>query len=212
MVMKIQKFIFLTLSGLALLSCHPEPDTVKLADELVVETNYDPSADFKSYSTYAIATDTLGLIANTDPNDTLITTSEGNDFPRPVVQAIIKAMNERGYTRVARNENPDLGIKAVVVHDFNVFQQVIYPNYGGGYYSPYYGYSSWSYYPYVNTYTTRNAVLVIELVDLKTRTPDNKVKVVWYAYLGDLYTTIQLIEQTESAIDQAFKQSPFIGK
>jgi hypothetical protein len=100
------------------------------------------------------------------------------------------------------------------VNDVNVFQEIVYPNSsygGGGYYSGYYGYSSWNYYPYVNTYTYKNAMLIVEMLDLKNKTPDNKVKVIWTAYLGDLYGTIHLVEQTERAIEQSFIQSPFIN-
>jgi hypothetical protein len=193
--------------------CHPEPNGAELYDELVVATNFDPEANFSSYHTFSIPDDTLGLISNTNLNDSLIV-SGTSSFPEPVVDAIVSNLQSRGYARVAKNENPDIGIRAIVVNDLNVFQQVVYPNsyYGpGGYYSGYYGYSSWYYYPYVNTYAYKNAMLIIEMIDLKNKTPDNKVKVVWTAYLGDLYGTIHMIEQTEKAIEQSFIQSPFIN-
>ena len=191
--------------------CYPEPDSKELFDELVVSTNYDPEADFGSYVTYAIPTDTIGLVSN-QTQDTIIT---GRDFPRPVLQTIQSAMDARGYSRVGRNENPDIGVNVVVVNDFNVFQQIVYPDpyfFPGSYYPGYYGYSSWYYYPYVNTYTYNTGVLIIELVDLKNKTPDNKVRVVWNAYLGDIYSTIELVNQTVDGIDQAFAQSPYIGR
>jgi hypothetical protein len=174
----------------------------------VVSTNYDPEANFASYSTYAIPTDTIGLVSNT-VTDTIITTKGGSDYPRPVLDAINSALSSRGYTRVARNENPDLGINVVVINDFNIYQEIIYPD---PYYSGYYGYSSWYYRPYVNTYATNSGALIIEIVDLKNRTPDNKVRIIWTAYLGDVYSTIDLIQQSVSGIDQAFQQSSYIGK
>jgi hypothetical protein len=198
--------------ALLLWQCYPEPDSKDLYDELVVSTNYDPEANFAAYSTYAIPTDTIGLISNTNQNDTLIT-SGGSEFPRPVIQAVREQLESRGYTRVSRSQNPDLGINIVVVNDFNVFQQIVYPDpYYNNYYGGYYGYNSWYYYPYVNTYAYNTGVLIIEIVDLKNRTPDNKVRVVWDAYLGDVYSTINLINQTVDGIDQAFEQSPYIGR
>jgi hypothetical protein len=197
----------------AVAGCRPEPDNMKLFDELVVTTSFDPSADFKAYVTYAITTDTIGFVSQTS-SDTILTASE-SDFPRPALEAIRFNMNERGYTRVGKNESPDLGVNVVVVNDFNVFQQLVYPDpyyYPGSYYSSYYGYNSWYYYPYVNTYAYNTGVLIIELVDLKNRTPDNKVRVIWSAYLGDLYSTINLIDQTEAGIDQAFTQSNYISR
>jgi hypothetical protein len=211
--MKNACVLFFIATFFALTGCHPEPNGAELYDELVVATNFDPAANFSAYKTFAIPDDTLGFISNTDPNDSLLV-SNNSSFPEPVVNAIVAGLKSRGFTRVSKNEDPDLGIRAIVVHDLNVFQQVVYPNsaYGpGGYYSGYYGYSSWYYYPYVNTYTYKNAMLIIEMLDLKNKTANNEVKVVWAAYMGDLYGTIHLIEQTERAIEQSFIQSPFIS-
>src|SRR5436190_10582320 len=166
--MKKHFVIFSIGLGFLFWSCRPEPDTVKLIDQLAVLTNYDPAADFSSYSTYAIPTDTIGLVSNTT-SDTIIVAKE-SDFPRPVLEAIKTNLNARNYTRVDRNQNPDLGINVQVVNDFNVFQQVSYPGYygyPGGYYSGYYGYGSYYSYPYISTYTTNTGILVIEIVDLK---------------------------------------------
>jgi hypothetical protein len=210
--MKREFQFFLAGVILLLTACQPEPDAQQLIDEFVVATNYDPAADFNSYATYAIPTDTIGLISN-NSSDTIIVASE-SDFPRPVLNAIKSNLNARGYTQVGRDQNPDLGINVLVVNDFNVFQELVYPGggyYPGNYYGGYYGYNSWYYYPYVNTYTYNTGVLIIEIVDLKNKTPENTVKVVWDAYLGDVYSTINLNEQAINGITQAFAQSPYIG-
>ena len=194
-------------------SCQTEPDSEKLIDQMVVSTNYDPEADFSAYTTYAIPTDTIGFISN-NSTDTIITSPEST-FPRHVLSAIRRNLDDRGYVRVGRNEDPDIGVNVMVVNDFNMFQEVVYPGgygYPGSYYSGYYGYGSYYYYPYVNTYAYNTGVLIIELVDLKNRTPDNKVKVVWDAYLEDVYSTIDRLKQSEDAINQAFIQSPYLGK
>jgi hypothetical protein len=193
--------------------CQTEPDSAKLIDQMVVSTNFDPEADFAAYTTYAIPTDTIGFVSN-NSTDTIITSPEST-FPRQVLSVIRRNLDDRGYVRVARNENPDVGVNVMVVNDFNLFQEVVYPGgygYPGSYYSGYYGYGSYYYYPYVNTYAYNTGVLIIELVDLKNRTPDNKVKVVWDAYLGDVYSTIDRAKQSEDAINQAFIQSPYLGK
>ncbi len=196
-------------------SCQPEPDSAELIDQMVVSTNYDPDADFSLYTTYAIPTDTIGFISN-NSSDTIIVASE-SDFPKPVLTAIRNNLDARGYTRVSRDQDPDIGVNVMVVNDYNVFQELVYPSYYGGYpgsyyYSGYYGYGSYYSYPYVNTYAYNTGVLIIELIDLKNKTPDNKVKVVWDAYMGDVYSTIDRIKQSTEAIDQAFTQSPYLGK
>ena len=209
----ITNLILITLFAVTGWSCQTEPDSAELIDEMVVSTNYDPNADFTAYTTYAIPTDTIGFVSN-NSNDTIITSPESS-YPRHVLNNIRANLDALGYTRVSRTENPDLGVNVMVVNDFNVFQEVVYPNsygYPGSYYSGYYGYGSYYYYPYVNTYAYNTGVLIIELVDLKNRNQQNQVKVVWDAYLGDLYSTIDRNTQTEDAIGQAFIQSPYLGK
>jgi hypothetical protein len=209
----MKKYVLLPLlAALIFAGCQTEPEQIKLLDELVVATNYDTNTDFSSYSTFAIPTDTIGFFSNTS-NDTIITEQETN-YPRPVIEKIKANLSTRGFTQVDRKQNPDLGVNIVVVNDFDIFQQVIYPDYYGygGYYSGYYGYNSWYGYPYVNTYAYNTGVLIIEIVDLKNRSSNNNVKVIWDAYLGDVYSTINLREQTEKAIDQAFQQSPYLVK
>ena len=210
---KISFFIIIIVAAVNW-SCQTEPDSATLIDEMVVSTNYDPEADFAAYTTYAIPTDTIGFVTNTNSSDTIITYPESS-FPRNVLNAIRSNLDARGYTRVDKSEDPDLGINVMVVNDYNVFQEVVYPNsygYPGNYYPGYYGYGSYYYYPYVNTYAYNTGVLIIEMVDLKNRTPDNKVAVVWDAYLGDLYSTIDREAQSARGIEQAFIQSPYLGK
>jgi hypothetical protein len=212
--MQIKIIMVLCSLLLVITACEPKPDSEKLLDQLVVSTSYDTQADFTSYSTYSIPTDTIGFYSNAS-NDTIIVQNETN-FPRPVIETIESNLDTRGYTRVSRTDNPDLGINVAVVNDFNIFQQVVYPGgyggYGSGYYYPYYyGYGSY-YQPYVNTYTSNTGVLIIEVVDLKNKTNDNKVRAVWTANMGDVYSTIDLLKQAKDAINQAFIQSPYIDK
>lgn len=211
--MKVSAYLSIIVVSVVGFSCQTEPDSAKLIDQMVVSTNYDPEANFSAYTTYAIPTDTIGFQSN-NSSDTIITSPEST-FPRHVLAAIRKNLDDRGYTRVNKNQDPDVGINVMVVNDFNVFQEIVYPNYygyPGNYYSGYYGYGSYYYYPYVNTYAYNTGVLIIEIVDLKNKTPDNKVKVVWDAYLGDVYSTIDRLAQSADAIDQAFLQSPYLGK
>lgn len=193
-------------------SCQPEPDTLRLLDQLVVSTNYDTEANFAEYSTYSISTDTIGLVSNQSPNDTIIIQSN-NNYPRPVLQKVESNLNALGYIRVQKDQNPDWRINVYVINDYNLFQQIVYPSYYyPSYYGYGYGYGSYYAYPYINTYATNTGSLVVEILDLRNITPDNKVKVIWNAYMGDVYSTIDLIKQSEEAIDQAFLQSPYLDK
>lgn len=186
-------------------ACQPDPDEVKLLDELVVSTNYDASADFTQYVTYATSVDTIGFITNTNPNDTIRIYSSSFPYPRKVIQAVRTGMDGMGYTRVDIDDNPDIGMNIYVVADLNLFQQVVYPSY----YSGYYGYSGYYYYPYVETYASRTATLVVEMLDLKNRT-NNQVKVIWSAYMGDVINSVDYEQQSIDAIVQAFVQSTYL--
>jgi len=210
--MKTKLFGTVLLVISTLWACQPERDPLKLYDELVVSTGYDDAIDFSSYSTYSIATDTIGFVSNRNPDDTILYHPD-SEYPRPVLQRIESNLNQLGYIRVDKDQDPDWRINVYVVNDFNLFQEVYYPSYYyPSYYGYGYGYGSFYGYPYVNTYATNTGSLVIEILDLRNITPDNKIKVIWSAYAGDVYNTIDLIKQTEKAIDQSFVQSPYLSK
>jgi hypothetical protein len=178
---------------------------------MVVSTNYDTTVyiggnSIGTYKYYVLPTDTIGYVSNTDRYDT-IRTSPKFDLPRKVLQTVETNMNNLGYIRVASNENPDIGVNVYAVKDLNLFQQVIYPNY---YYSGYYGYGGYYYYPYVQTYAYNTGSLVVEFVDLKNAAANKKYSVIWNAYMGDLFNAVNQLDQSVEAVNQAFKQSPYL--
>jgi hypothetical protein len=198
------KHFWIAALGLATVACQPEPDNLKLYDELVVSTNFDPQAQFGSYATFAMATDTIGFASN-QTADTILTHAD-SELVRPIISKMRSNLEQRGYSQVAREDGPDLGVNIMIVNNLNLFQQIVDP----GYYNYYYGYSSYYYYPYVETYVENTGTLVLQIVDLKNRNANNEVKVVWTAYLGDLISTVNRLEQTEEGIDQSFIQSPYL--
>lgn len=179
----------------------PKPD--ELHKNLVVQTDYDESVNFKAFSTYQLALDTLGLISNST-NDTLFL----GEFARQVTARIKSNLDSRGYVQIGQGQSPDLGVNAFIVSDFSVYQTISYPSYGGGYYSPYYGY----YYPIVNTYASNSAGLILQLVNLKKKNNQNQFQLIWTCYIGDLASSTDQINQSIEAVDQAFVQSSIIGK
>jgi len=200
-------FVASIMIAMACWSCHPEPEAYDLLDQMVVSTNYDTTAVFSSYLTYSLPTDTIGYISDTDPNDT-IRTSPLYNLPRGVLKAVETNMNKYGYERLPQGQAADIGVNVYAVKNLNLFQQVIYPNY---YYSGYYGYGGYYYYPYVQTYAFNTGSLVVEFVDLKNAAANSKYKVIWNAYMGDLFNTARdETEESVDAINQAFDQSPYL--
>lgn len=204
---KLKIFTVLSIVTLFLTACETTPPEEDLLDQVAVFTDYDTEVDFSTYKTYAIPTDTISLYSNATSSKFL--TAANSDYARPVVDAIKANMNNRNFVLKKRNENPDLGINVSLIHDYNIYQQVYY---NGGYGGGYYGYGSSYYYPsYVTTTTTNSGILIVEIVDLKNRTPDNKVKVVWTGTLGDVVNAIHINEQSVEGINQSFVQSPFLA-
>ncbi len=201
----MRSWLLLVVIGLVvgLYGCEPSPSTEELTRDLFVQTDFDGTIDFKSYNTYTFPLDTLGWVSN-NTSDTLIL----SDYAKKVTAEIKLNMDSRRYTYVAADQNPDLGINAFVVSDFNVFQTIRYPTYFGGYYSPYYGY----YYPIVNTYISNSAVLILQLVDFNRLTPQSQFKVIWTCYIGDLFATPNPTSKSVEAVAQAFAQTQSIGK
>lgn len=206
MLMNVTKrYLFLLAAIPTLWSCEPEPDKLRLLDQLVVSTNFDPDANFESYKTYTIATDTIGYVSNTS-RDTIWTYTAAQPYPRSVIKEVIGQMDTVGLTKVARNEDPDVGMNIYIIENLNLFQQVYYPNY----YSNYYGYGGYYYYPVVQTYAQNTATLVVEMIDLKNRNASNQVKIVWNAYMGDVVNSVNYEKQSVEAIRTAFDQSPYL--
>jgi Domain of unknown function (DUF4136) len=196
-------------------ACEPEPDDLKLLDEFVVSTNFDEAGDFANYQNFSLPVDTIGFISN-NTTDTILTASQSS-LVKPILTKINQNMTSRGYTRVEKTDNPDLRINVFIVNNIDFFQQVVYP---GNYY-PYSGYGGYGYgygssyyynYPYVQTYESNTGALVIEIIDMVNRTVDNKVKVIWTAYMGDIINAVDREKQSVEAIDQAFIQSSYIQK
>lgn len=194
------------------------PDIDQLSDDFIVSTNYDPEANFSNYSTYVIS-DTIALFSN-DPDDTIL----DSDAARPIISAIRANMSERGFQFAERNANPDLG---VIVYTFSNVNLVNIPtgywwNSPGWYWDPYYfggygyGYGyPYYYYPYSYTYAYQNGGLMVEIVDLKSyQQNNNRYRVLWSMYAGGVLSgnDERNIDQSVSAVHQAFTQSPIISR
>lgn len=199
---------------MVLAGCVREPEMIDLVKYMVVQTEYDTDEInddqniFHAYNTFYLREDTLGFVS-TNSNDTILLDQPGTivDFVNAVEDRVAANAEARGFERVEADQNPDFAINIVVLENFSFFQTVSYP----GYYSGYYGYYGGYYGPIVSTYASNFVTLVIEVVDIK-HAVDNKYKVVWSAYIGDILTTIDRKNKILQAVSQAFEQSPYFSK
>ncbi len=192
----MKKILFVILAGSILLAgCMPKPSDADLLKNLVVHTHYEPSANFKSYSTYYLPLDTMMFIVNRD-------TSYYRDNPGSLdfIDATTNAINNKflaaGYQRVEWKSSPDLWVNIYIYESYNLYQTYNYYPYGYGYFG--------GYYPSVSTSDQAN--FYIDLYDLKTQS------IIWSCDIGDIVSSPDRYNLTLRAIDQAFKQSPYVHK
>lgn len=202
----MKNFLIILFVAFCFAACQPEPEGLQLYDELVVKTTVSPNVDFSEYTSYTIATDTIGFLSNVNADDTIRIYSNDFPYPRKVISAVNTDIGGR-FQRKGINENPDLGVNVYVVSGLNIYQTVSTPSYYNNYY---YGYYGSYYYPYVTTHVENRATLIIEIVDLKNKATDGSVRVLWTAMMGDLINSVDYEQQSINAIREAFQQSPYI--
>jgi Domain of unknown function (DUF4136) len=204
----MRKYSFI--GALLFMGCISQPELGELVQDMVVQTNYVPDIVYTDYGTYTMPLDTIGLISNASQATAIV-----NTYSKLITAAVKKNMDATNRQRVDLNQAPDLGVNIYVVNDVSIFQSVTYPGYYGypGYSYGGYGYRGYYGYPYVNTYATSTAILIIELADLKNVNPQtSQPQTIWIANIGDLVTSVDQDVKVVEAIDQAFKQSGYLKK
>lgn len=206
--MKTKLFLFILVAGLAIFaSCSKYPPGVtRVQEDLVVYTQIDIQKDFNQFQTFAIV-DSIAYIDDNDSSHIL------NPEAQKVLDQITLNMQNRGFLKVDKDQNPDLGISVSLIKTTNT--SVYYPGWWwayGGYYPPYYwGWDDyWWYYPYYPTYITSYSAgtLLIDIADFINITPDKQIPIAWFGYIRALLNGTHTMDQVTASIDQAFIQSP----
>jgi Domain of unknown function (DUF4136) len=167
-------------AAMALGSCTKDPVSKLNAEESrIYITNHDSTVSFSNFKTFSIA-DSVAIISNGKLKE-----KTSDSYDARLIAAVSEAMTQRGYTRVANNRQPDLGININnIINTYTGF--VDYGNYYDGYYGywdPYYwGYPGYGYYgSYIGTYQVNEGVISIDMFDLKDASANTKIKSVWNA-------------------------------
>ncbi len=192
----------------ALSSCTKDPlDNMTEEESRIYITNRDSTANFSSYKTYSIA-DSVTLIDNNR-----FAGREATSWDLQVIAAVQNALSARGFVRVSRNQNPDLGINVSRLYNTttNVVDLSNYYGGYGGYYDPFYwGYGGYDYYfpPVYGYYQSTEAALSIDMLDLKNASGSQTLKGVWNGLVrgqGVFRST-----NVQSQVQALFDQSPYL--
>jgi hypothetical protein len=169
-------------------------------------TNYDTTANFRNYVTFSVV-DSVAVISNDRLNGKAKT-----NYDVQVLDEIKAQMQQRGFTLVDKNSQPDLGIN--VARITSTYTGVVsYPSYWdsyGSFYDPYYwGYGGYGYYsPYsYGVYQVKEGALSIDALDLKNPV-NNQIKTVWsgLARGAGVFSTSNAASQVRAI----FEQSPYL--
>src|SRR5205809_1522545 len=158
--------------------CTKEPlNNLNEEESRIYITNSDTTVNFGSYKTYSIS-------------DSVVVLDNGrsyNDLTPPdqsYIDAVNKYMQQRGYTLVSKEKNPDIGIDVNRIYNTSTgyYSYDDYWDYYGGYWDPYYwGYGGYGYYipTSYGIYQISEGAMSIDMLDLKNAGTKGSIDVIW---------------------------------
>jgi len=170
-------------------------------------TSFDSSANFSSYNTYSIA-DSVAVIDNGHA------TRERTESDQAYIDAVKKYMQQRGYTLVSKDANPDIAINVDRIYNTStgLIDYTDYWDYYGGYWDPgYWGYPGYAYYvPYAyGVYQVTEGLMSIDMFDLKNAAAHgNKLTLLWNGLVRG--EGIFNSANADSAVQALFSQSQYL--
>jgi hypothetical protein len=195
--------------GMVLVSCYPGDD-ITTSQSDIVATVFDPKVDFATKMTYAMPPN-VHVVEDTvdgEPIDTLNPLTE-----QLILDTIRTNMNSLGFTEVPQPTLPPDQLPTDLVFVLPAVTKTTWTGTGCSYYwddwygsyPPGYGWC----YPYTYSFTTGTLLMAMT----NPNSPD-KSQPIWVAAINGLIdntTQAQIQQRVKNAIDQAFKQSPYLG-
>jgi hypothetical protein len=197
------------IAGLALMSSCTKDPLGNLTEEesRIYITNRDDNANFSSYKTYSIP-DSVYVVDNNSFRG-----GQATAWDLQALAAVRSAMESRGYTRVARNQSPDLGINVTRMYNTstNLVDLTGYWGGYGGFYDPFYwGYGGYGYgYPSAFAFVeSTEAMLSVDMLDLKNAASNQTINVIWNGLVRG--SGIFNSNTINNSIQALFNQSTYI--
>ncbi|MGA0559981.1 DUF4136 domain-containing protein [Larkinella sp. VNQ87] len=194
--------------GSGISSCRPDPlENLTPEESQVFITNRDRSVNFANYQTFSLP-DSVVEVSN-DQQQLSMTGIEPQFLDR-----LAQQLTSRGYQRVSRSTNPDLGVAVMRINNsyVGVTSMPFSP-----YYLDYWGYGGlggWGgfspYYPnYYSFYEVSDSYWLIQLIDLKNpNTTDRELNVIWQAQIrgNGIYDATSV----DTMLSKVFEQSAYL--
>jgi len=178
--------------------CYPD-GAEYYEDTDIVYTDYDDQFDFSSKGTYSIPDKIVKITGNLNEGELPEFIKE--PYNSQILNNIEKNMTSMGYTKVEDPANADMVLFPAVWTNTTIYYWYDY----WCWYYPYYCGWGWGY-PSVTAYTT--GTLVMSLVaDGDEYVEPAKV---WTGAANGLLSGAYDVTRVNNAIDQAFKQSPYL--
>lgn len=188
--------IFITAAIVVLQSCYPG-DELTYSDTDIVATFYDKDANFATKTTYAIP-DTIYRL---DDEGKPVVDPGAND--QNILNKIKSELNAYGFSEAASPAAADVIIISLISQSTWVSGGCYYDWWYGWWY-PYYGWC----YPVYYTYDT--GTLLIAMLDNDVTEASSGL---WVAAMNGLLgdSNSGTLSRVNNGIEQAFKQSPYLG-
>jgi len=181
-----------------MVSCYPgEIESYEETD--LVYTNYTETFDFASQGTYAMPDKIVKVTGNLTEGEAPEYLQE--PYNSQILNKIASNMTALGWTKVEDPADADLTLFPAVWTNTTV---VYWYDYWCWYY---YYYCGWGwYYPSYSTYTTGTLIMGLIAAGEEYVEPSN----VWTGAVNGLLSGTYDVSRVNNAIDQAFKQSPYL--
>src|SRR3954452_22995821 len=207
--MKRMKLLLTGLLGASafFFACTKDPlNHLNPEESRIYVTSYDSSAVFSSYKTYSIA-DSVTVVDNG-------ATKEINDADAAYIAAVDRNMQQRGYVKVSRTQNPDIAINVSRIYNTStgLVDYTDYWDYYGGYWDPgYWGDPGYGYYvPYTyGVYQVTEGLMSIDMFDLKNAAAHgDKLNLLWNGLVRG--EGIFSANVADTAVQELFNQSTYL--
>ncbi len=189
----------------ALVSCYPG-DQLTIAEADMITTVYNPDANFKALTSYALADSVIHLVPEGQEDDI---SRAYDDLALTTVRSNLDGL---GFTEVLDPATADVIVTlAVTAADYTSYYSYS-PCYYYCWYYPYPPGWGWGYPPAIGAYSYRVGTIFIHMALRANPDPDDdNVFIAWVAAMNGLSDKSTNGTRIKNGINQAFAQSKYLG-